>query len=111
MIQSGCSDLRNEIENIIGGEKEIEKPNEIVDIVKKILEFNKQNQTGVELKLLTPKKYLHQMVSRLKITLAQLKAGNSSQKLKNEIRQLLYLLHRSKKLKTKTIHNHLINTI
>ena len=51
------------------------------------------------------------MVSRLKITLAQLKAGNSSQKLKNEIRQLLYLLHRSKKIKTKTIHNHLINTI
>ena len=37
MIKSGCSDLRNEIENIIGGEKEIEKPNEIVDIVKKIL--------------------------------------------------------------------------
>ena len=52
------------------------------------------------------------MVSRLKITLAQLKAGNSSQKLQNEIRQLLHLLHRSKKkIKTKTIYNHLINTI
>ena len=46
------------------------------------------------------------MLSRLPITLAQLKAGNNSQKLKNEIRQLLYSLHRSKKL-TKTIYNHL----
>ena len=36
-----------------------------------------------------------QMVSRLPISLAQLKAGNNSQKLKNEIRQLLYSLYRS----------------
>ena len=68
--------------------KEIEKPNEIVDIVEKILEFNKQNQLGVGLKILTP----DQMLSRLPITLAQLKAGNNSQKLTNEIRQLLYSL-------------------
>ena len=38
------------------------------------------------------------MLSRLPITLAQLKAGNNSEKLKNEIRQLLYSLYRSKKL-------------
>ena len=50
------------------------------------------------------------MLSRLPITSAQLKAGNNSEKLKNEIRQLLYSLHRSKKL-TKTIYNKLINTI
>ena len=37
------------------------------------------------------------MLSRLPITLAQLKAGNNSQKLINEIRQLLYSLYRSKK--------------
>ena len=37
------------------------------------------------------------MLSRLPITLAQLKAGNNSEKLKNEIRQLLYYLYRSKK--------------
>ena len=42
------------------------------------------------------------MLSRLPISLAQLTAGNSSQKLKNEIRQLLYSLHGSKKL-SKTI--------
>ena len=87
-------------------EKEIENPNEIVDIVEKILQFNKQNQLGGGLKILTP----DQMLSRLPITLAQLKAGNNSQKLINEIRQLLYSLYRSKKL-TKTIYNNLINTI
>ena len=38
------------------------------------------------------------MLSRLPITLAQLKAGNNSEKLKNEIRQILYSLYRSKKL-------------
>ena len=42
--------------------------------------------------------------------LVQLKAGNNSEKLKNEIRKLLYSLHRSKKL-TRTIYNKLINTI
>ena len=38
------------------------------------------------------------MLSRLPIILAQLKAGNNSEKLKKEIRQLLYYLYRSKKL-------------
>ena len=50
------------------------------------------------------------MLSRLPISLAQLKAGNNSQKLKNEIIQLLYSLYRSKKLR-KTIYKHLMNTI
>ena len=63
-------------------------------------------QRGQGLKILTPS----QMLSRLPITLAQLKAGNNSEKLKNEIRQLLYSLYRSKKL-TETTYNHLINTI
>ena len=47
------------------------------------------------------------MISRLPISLAQLKAGNNSEKLKNGIRQLLYSLYRSKKL-TKAIFNNLI---
>ena len=50
------------------------------------------------------------MLSRLPISLAQLKAGNNSEKLKNEIRQLLYSLYRSKKL-TKNVDNNLINAI
>ena len=87
-------------------EIEIEKPSEIVDIVEKIIEFNNQDQEGQGLKILTP----DQMLSRLSISLAHLKAGNNSQKLKNEIRQLLYLLYRSKKL-SKTIYNGFINII
>ena len=47
-----------------------------------------KNQKGKGSKILTPQ----QMLSRLPISLAQLKAGNNSQKLKNEIRQLLYSL-------------------
>ena len=58
------------------------------------------------LKTLTPQS----MVSRLPIPSAQLKAGNNSKKLKNEIRQLLSSLQRSKKL-SKTIYKHLMNTI
>ena len=50
------------------------------------------------------------MLGRLSISLAQLKAGNNSEKLKNEIRKLLYSLCRSKTL-SKTIHKHLMNTI
>ena len=65
-----------------------------------------KNQRGQELKILTP----NQMLSRLRIILVQLKAGSNSEKLKNEIRQLLHSLCRSKKL-TKKIYNNLINTI
>ena len=50
------------------------------------------------------------MFSRLQITLAQLKAGDNSEKLKNEIRQLLYSLYRSKNM-TKQVYNNLINYI
>ena len=52
----------------------------------------------------------NQMLSRLPISLAQLKAGNNSEKLKNEIRQLLYSLYRSKKL-TKQLYKSLIDII
>ena len=106
VMKSGLSDLKIEIKNMVEEEKEIEKPSEIIVVVEKILEFNKQNQSGQGLKILTP----DQMLSRLPITLAQLKAGNNSQKLINKIRQLLYSLYRSKKL-TKTIYSHLINAI
>ena len=61
-------------------EKEIEKPNKIVDIVERILEFNDLNQRGQGLKIFTP----DQILSRLQITLAKLKAGNNSQNLKNK---------------------------
>ena len=50
------------------------------------------------------------MITRLPILLAQLKAGNNSNKLNNEIRQIVYSLYRSKNL-SKTVYNHLINDI
>ena len=106
VIKSGSSDLKNEIEKMSDDEIEIEETDKTVDIVKEIIEYNRQNQEEQGLKILTP----GQIFSRLPITLAQLKAGKNSEKLKNEIRQLLYSLYRSKKL-TKTIYNNLINTI
>ena len=50
------------------------------------------------------------MLSRLPISLAQLNTGNNSEKLKNEIRQILHSLHRSKKL-TKNIYKSLVDII
>ena len=94
VIKTGLNDLKNRIENTGAEVKEFEKPNEVIDVVEKILKFNKHNQLGQGLKILTP----DQMLSKLPITLAQLKAGNNSEKLKNEIRQLFHSLYRSKKL-------------
>ena len=84
----------------------VEENEKIIDIVERILELNSEKQLGLGLKILTP----NQMLSRLPITLAQLKAGNNSEKLKNEIRQLLYSLHRSEKL-TKQLYKSLIDII
>ena len=105
-IKSGLSNLKNEIEKMSKDEIKIEKPQEIVHTAEKILEFNEQNQRGQGLKILTT----DQMLSRLPITLARLKVKKNSEKVKNEIRQLLYSLHRSKKL-TKTVYNNLIKII
>ena len=55
----------------------IEENEKIIDFVERILYFNQLNQSGRGLKILTP----NQMLSRLPISLAQLKAGNNSEKL------------------------------
>ena len=68
--------------------------------------FNGQTTEGKGLKILTP----NQMLSRLSITIGQLKAGNNSKKLKNEIQQLLHSLYRSKKL-TKQLYKSMIDII
>ena len=65
-----------------------------------------KRQKGHGLKIMTPK----QMITRLPILLAQKQAGNNSQKLNNEIRQIIYFLYRSKNL-SRTIYNHLIDNI
>ena len=64
------------------------------------------NPSGSGLKILTPQ----QIFTRLPILLAQIKAGNNSRELKNEIRQLLYSLYRSKQI-SKTVYKKLIATI
>ena len=51
-----------------------------------------------------------QMLNRLLVLLAQIQAGNNSKSLKNEVRQILYSLYRSKVL-TKTVYNNLIKSI
>ena len=106
IFNSGLEDLKEEIKKMSKEEIEIEKPDEIVRVVEMILDFNKQNQQGKGLKILTP----NQMLSRLPITLAQLKAGNNSEKLINEITEILYFLYRSKNM-TKQVYNSLINYI
>ena len=64
------------------------------------------DSSGSGLKILTNQ----QMLSGLPILLARIQAGNNSNKLKNELRQLIYSLYRSKVL-TKTVYNNLIKAI
>ena len=74
-----------------------------------ILEAKKipaENQEGTGLKILTPK----QMLLRLPIALAQVKAGNNSESLLNEIRQIVYSLYQSKQI-TKKVYNNIIKSI
>ena len=61
---------------------------------------------GIGLKILTPK----QMLQRLPIALAQVKAGNNSESLLNEIRQIVYSLYQSKQI-TKKLYNNIIKSI
>ena len=67
----------------------------------------KQNETeGKGLKILTPK----QMLQRLAIALAQVKAGNNSESLLNEIKQIVYSLYQPKQI-TKEVYNNIIKSI
>ena len=78
----------------------------IEDYGSMILEAKKlaREQEGIGLKILTP----NQMLKRLPIALAQVKAGNNSESLLNEIRQIVYSLYRSKEI-TKKVYNNIIN--
>ena len=79
--------------------RENETPKKVTNIVEKLLDLNKQQKDkglsldwDTQLKKLTPK----QMLERLRITLAQIKAGNTSENLPNEIRQIIYSLYQAK---------------
>ena len=76
-IKNRWSKLKDSIEKVPRDEKENEKIEKILEIVKDILNFNKQNQQkGQGIKILTP----NQMFNRLPIALAQLQEGNNSNK-------------------------------
>ena len=80
----------------------------IEDYGSMILEAKKlaREQEGTGLRILMP----NQMLKRLPIALAKVKAGNNSESLLNEIRQIVYSLYRSKEI-TKKIYNNIINSI
>ena len=106
-IKNNSADLVMKIKNNpTNNTKKIRNRNNMVEIVELILKFNQLEQEGSGLKILTP----NQVLSRLLISLAQLKARKKSEKLKNEIRQILYSLFRSKKL-TKNVYKSLIDII
>ena len=71
-----------------------------------IFQLSKESQEGEGLKIFTP----NQMLKRLPIALAQVKAGNNSESLLNEIRQIVYSLYRSKEI-SKKVYNNIINSI
>ena len=88
-------------------ESETKEEKELVEKLEKYVENGKEKiQSARRLTIMTTS----QLITRLPILLAQKQAGNNSQKLNNEIRQIIYSLYRSKNL-SKTIYNHLINSI
>ena len=90
-IKNSLANLMKELKRRpTNNSKKIRNRNNMLEIVELILKFNQLNQSGQGLKILTP----NQIRSRLPISLAQLIAGNDLEKLKNEIRQLLYSLDR-----------------
>ena len=120
LLVAGLTRLENDIKNMPENEVKNKKLDLLKSIVRKIVDAIQilddmppletereaaERQQGQGLKILTPQ----QMITRLPVLLAQLKAGNNSQKLKNDIKQLLYSLYRSTKLSI-TIYNRLMNT-
>ena len=105
-IRNKWSNLKDKIEEMSKEKIKNKKLNKILGTVNVILEFNKAIQKQRGLKILTP----NQMLNRLPIILAQLKAGNNSEKRKNKIKQILYSLYQSKKL-TKNVYKSLVDII
>ena len=70
------------------------------------MKLKKLAKQGTGLKILTPK----QMLQRLPIALAQVKAGNNSESLLNEISKIIYSLYQSKEI-TKNVYNNIIKSI
>ena len=95
------SDVLNSVSGLVNGTEMV-----LTAFKSGIFQVSKESQEGKELKILTP----NQMLKRLPIALAQVKAGNNSESLLNEIRQIVYSLYRSKEITKKVYHN-IINSI
>ena len=86
--------------------RDLYKGRELVINTFKIGLFPLKSTTGTELKILTPK----QLLQRLPIALAQVKAGNNSESLLNKTKQIVYSLYQSKEI-TKKVYNNIIKSI
>ena len=99
------SDVLNSVSSLVQGREAA-----LTAFKSGIFQVSKESREGKganeRIKILTP----NQMLKRLPIALAQVKAGNNSEKLLNEIRQLVYSLYRSKEV-TKKVYNDIINSI
>ena len=99
------ADVLNSVTGLVNGREMV-----LTAFKSGIFQVSKESQEGTGanemLKILTP----NQMLKRLPIALAQVKAGNNSESLLNEIRQIVYSLYRSKEI-TKKVYNNIINSI
>ena len=95
--------IRN-IKNIYNSREEVAEM--FNDYAKNMSRNIYESKKGTGLKILTPK----QMLQRLPTALAQIKAGNNSDSLLNEIRQILYSLYQSKEI-TKQVYNNILKSI
>ena len=98
LMEENFTDFKDEVKIMSEGDKK-NKRVKIMNIMENILNFTLKEQKGEGLKILN----LNQMLSRLPITLAQLKAGNNSEKLKNEIRNFYILCTDQKNLQNNYI--------
>ena len=92
--------------NVIDGREKILDAFESKIFLTKFTGASILNLDHSRLKLLT----LKQMLQRLPIVLAQVKAGNNSENLLNEVRQIIYSLYQSKEI-TKKVYNNLMKSL
>ena len=110
LVETNLEDLKYDIKNMSDDEVWDKKLDLLVGLVQKILNATKEvnempstdQQHGQGLKILAPKQLLTRLLNYtlLDYLLAQIKAGNNSEKLKNEIRQVVYSLLKSKNICT-----------
>ena len=101
------ADVLNSVTGLVNGREMVLAAfkSGIFQVSKESQEGKGENE-GEGLKILTP----NQMLKRLPIALAQVKAGNNSEILLKEIRQIVYSLYRSKEI-TKKVYNNIINSV